>query len=77
MVQRFPEHEKVGNMVLPPLVLPCVLDVAVIKSDKGSALGKRQPHNQGDSQSRNSSSVQSDIDCVKATSSNWYPSTSE
>jgi hypothetical protein len=68
IVQKFPEHEKAGKMVLPPIVLPCVLDVAVIKSNTGSVLGKRQPTcDQGDSQSGSGSLAQSDIDCVKTT----------
>jgi hypothetical protein len=30
IVHVWPEQEKAGKMVLPPIVLPCVLDVAVL-----------------------------------------------
>jgi hypothetical protein len=34
MVHEFPEHEKAGKMVLPPIILPCVLDVAGTEMNK-------------------------------------------
>ena len=36
MVHVVPEHEKAGNMVLPPIVLPWVLDVAARRAVSGS-----------------------------------------
>ena len=35
MLQRLSEHENSGKIVLPPIVLPCVLDVATIDVNAG------------------------------------------
>lgn len=35
IVQVFPEHEKAGNRVLAPMLLPCVLASALSKEQRG------------------------------------------